>query len=80
MPNYDSSGSGTNWASSYVYTTADLAEVRAEPQWAEGVVASTEAPPMYYEMDGHGNIRIIEEDIEPEPTLKELVRDADWTI
>jgi hypothetical protein len=35
---------------------------------------------MYYEMDAHGNISIIEDDIEPEPTLEELVRDADWTL
>lgn len=67
MPWSDTSGSDTNWASGYAYTT-------------ENLVTSTEAPPMYYSMDGDGNIRIIEEDIELEPTLDELVRDADWTI
>jgi hypothetical protein len=80
----DTSDSAPDYA--YIIATgpADSRVEPEQPRWTTGVVTSTDAVPdhghMYYEMDAHGNISIIEDDIEPEPTLEELVRDADWTI
>ena len=85
MPNYNNSGNVTNWSSGYVYNTADLAEMRvgAEASPLEAYVTTDATPDhqhIYYAFDEDNGLTIIEDDFEPEPTLKELVRDADWTI
>jgi len=76
----------------YAYVVADHAQIRVEPPEPrelpsfESVVATTDATPdhhhayVYYTMGDDGSFIVEEDDIEPEPTLKELVRDADWTI
>jgi len=91
MTDFGSSNSDTP---DYTYIVADHATIRVEPPEPrelpplESVMATTDAVPnhqfVYYTMGDDGSVRIVEDDMEddfePEPTLKELVRDADWTI
>jgi hypothetical protein len=85
MPTYYSNYT-TDASTDYAYITMGTAQIRveADPSPFDAVPIATDAVPdhqhVYYTYDAVNGLMIVEDDFEPEPTLKELVRDADWTI